>query len=149
MYPSNGHTGLRGEFVNTMQRTEYQRCGPKHRHINEFPVKCGRLPEMPALPMSRDSTQDFQFQLGVPSYLTTLARLRGKRSPSHLTKLKSAEDVTKDKSRLCPRLLNNVLKGRSTLQTSKVRQWGGRVYEKSFGICHSRADSSLSRGECN
>ena len=101
MYPPNGQTGIRGQFVNVMQRTEYQRRGPKHRHINEFPVTCGRLPEMPTLPMTPDSTQDFTSPLGVPSYLTTHERLHGKKPSSHLTKFRNTEDVTKDKQRLC------------------------------------------------
>ena len=102
MYPPNGHTGIRGQFLNVMQRTEYQRLGPEHRHINEFPVTCGRLLEMPTLPMTRDSTQDSASALGVPSYLTTHERLRGKKTSAHLTTFKKAEDVTKDKQRLCP-----------------------------------------------
>ena len=54
IYPANGTTGIRGQMENVMVRVEFQKRGPKHKHFNEFPVLCGRLPELLQIPMNKE-----------------------------------------------------------------------------------------------
>ena len=101
MYPKNGSTGLRGQFINKADRGEIQQRGPWHHHVNEHPAQCGRKPELLLIDMTRNVRNVLSSLFMVPLQLLANQRLTGKQPKENLQITKSAGDVTKDKLRLC------------------------------------------------
>ena len=101
MYPKNGSTGLRGQFINKGDRREAQQRGPNHHHVNEHPELCGRKPELLLIDMTRNVRNVLSSLFMVPLQHLANQRLTGKQSKENLQITKSAGDVTKDKLRLC------------------------------------------------